>query len=126
MVQPRRIARLEKLIKAKIARVLLRDMRDPRLGFITISRVVLDRELFRCKVYWSIIGDEKVRRLNEMALEHGRKFIQHEVAEILSTRRVPRLEFLFDPSIAGSIRIQGIIDELNREREERERTGSQD
>ena len=126
MVQPRRIARLEKLIKAKIARVLLRDMRDPRLGFITISRVVLDRELFRCKVYWSIIGDEKVRRLNEMALEHGRKFIQHEVAEVLSTRRVPRLEFLFDPSIAGSIRIQGIIDELNREREERERTGSQD
>ena len=125
MVQPRRLARLEKLIKAKIARVLLRDMRDPRLGFLTISRVVLDRELFRCKVYWSIIGDEKVRRLNEMALEHGRKFIQHEVAEVLSTRRVPRREVLFDPSTARSIRLQGLLDAPNRERERRERNDPQ-
>ncbi|MEZ5990610.1 MAG: 30S ribosome-binding factor RbfA [Planctomycetota bacterium] len=116
MAAPRRIQRLEKLIKVKIASTLQRDAKDPRLGLITITRVELDRELVRCKVYWSVLGDEKARRLNEAGLQHARRFIQHEVAEVLETRTVPQLEFVFDESIEGADRVARLLEELERER----------
>jgi len=112
----RRVARLNKTIQARIAAVLLRDMKDPRLGFVTITRVEVDAELTKCRVYWSSLGNANERRLNEQALRHGRKFIQHEVGEILRTRTVPTLEFIFDESIEGAIRVTEILDELARER----------
>lgn len=117
MVQPRRLARIEKRIQQKIAQVLLRDASDPRLGFVTITRVQVDPEIQICKVYWSVLGDEKERRLNDAALQHARKFIQHEVAEILDTRTVPTLEFHFDESIQGAERISAILREIDEERQ---------
>ena len=98
----RRIARLQQQIKARVAQVISRDMADPRRGLITITKVKLDREMINCKVYWSVLGDEKVRRKNERMLNHAAKFIQHEVAGILTTRTTPRVQFEFDKSIACS------------------------
>lgn len=118
MVQPRRLARIEKRIQQKIAQVLLRDASDPRLGFLTITRVQVDPEIQICKVYWSVLGDESARRLNESALQHARKFIQHEVADILDTRTVPTLEFHFDESIQGAERISAILREIDEEKQD--------
>lgn len=112
MVSKRRTERLCSLIKARVAEVLLEEANDPRLGFVTITNVELDRELVRCKVYWSVLGGDKERRTNERALHHARKFIQHAVAEILPTRTVPALQFVFDESVEGAIRIQELLDEL--------------
>lgn len=112
----RRVARINKTIQARIAAVLHRDMKDPRLGFVTITRVEVDAELTKCRVYWSSLGTANERKLNEQALQHGRKFIQHEVGEILRTRTVPVLEFVFDESIEGAIRVSQILDDLARER----------
>lgn len=117
MVQPRRLARIEKRIKQKIAQVLLRDANDPRLGFVTITKVSVDAELQVCKVYWSVLGDASARKLNDAALQHARKFIQHEVAEILDTRNVPTLEFHFDESIEGAERISAILREIDEQKQ---------
>lgn len=113
MATERRIARLCSLIKQRVAEVLQRGMKDPRLGFVTITSVELDRELTICKVFWSVLGDEKSRKLSEKALNHGRKFVQHEVAEILPTRTVPQLQFVFDESVEGVLRVHKLLDELN-------------
>ena len=59
----RRLRRLEEQIKERIALVVLRDLQDPRLGFLTITRVELDRELEHCNVYWSVLGDEAELRV---------------------------------------------------------------
>ena len=112
MVSPRRVERLCSLIKQRVAEVLMQEAKDPRLGFITITRVELDRELERCRVYWSVFGGDGERRTNERALEHGRKFVQHAVAEILPTAKVPQISFEFDESIAGSIRLESLIKEV--------------
>jgi len=116
----RRIARLQEQIKARVARVISRDMADPRRGLITITRVKLDREMVNCKVYWSVFGDAKERSRNERMLNHAALFIQHEVAGVLTTRTVPRVQFEFDESILGAIRIDNILRELREEREARE------
>lgn len=116
----RRIARLQSLIKARVAEVVAYELADPRRGLVTITRVEVDRELTKCKVYWSVLGDEKERKLNEHMLKHAAPFVQREVAAVLSTRTTPRVSFVFDDSVEGAVRVQGIIDKLRAEREQRE------
>ena len=113
----RRIARLEQQIKARVAEVISHDISDPRRGLITITRVKLDREMVSCKVYWSVLGGEKDRQLNEHMLNHAARFIQHEVAGVLHTRTTPRIHFVYDESITGALRIDNILRELRAERQ---------
>jgi ribosome-binding factor A len=115
MATPRRIRRLCSLIKQRVAEVLQREVKDPRLGLVTITEVELDRELTVCRVFWSVLGGDKERRLNEKALGHARKFIQREVAAVLPTRTVPRLQFVFDEAIEGAIRVQKLIADIRAE-----------
>jgi ribosome-binding factor A len=117
----RRIARLQEQIKARIAEILLRELQDPKLGLVTVTRVVLDREFTQCKCYWSVIGDAQQRQRSHGALQRARGFVQREVGKDLHTRTVPRLEFVFDESIAGAIKMQTLLDSVRSEREAAER-----
>jgi len=112
----RRIKRLQEQIKERAAVVVQQEMADPRRGLITITRVEVDRELAHCKIYWSVLGDEHARSRNGQMLNHAAKFVQRELAAILHTRTVPRVQFVFDESIEGAIRIDGLIRELQDER----------
>jgi ribosome-binding factor A len=118
-VNDRRLQRLQEQIKARIAEILLRDLQDPKLGLVTVSRVELDREFTQCTVYWSALGGDRERRRTQAALHRARSFVQRAVGETLHTRTVPRLLFEFDPSIAGAIKMQGLLGELQRERQAR-------
>lgn len=118
----RRISRLQEQIKARVAQVISSEMSDPRRGLITITKVKLDREMMTCKIYWSVLGDEKERVKNERMLQHATLFIQREVARTLHTRTSPRVKFEFDESIAGALRIDDIVRELREEREHRSGT----
>ena len=115
-MNPRRIARIEQLIKARVAEILAHDISDPRRGMITISRVKVDAEMSSCLVFWSVLGGEKERKLNAEMLADAAGYVQREVAKILHTRTVPRVKFLFDESIQGAIRVQKILNELRAER----------
>lgn len=122
----RRIERLQSLIKARVAEVVAYELADPRRGLVTITRVEVDRELTKCKVYWSVLGDEKARKLNAHMLDHAAPYVQREVAAILHTRTSPRVTFLFDESIEGAVRVQGIIERLRTEREGDEEAQAED
>ncbi|MCC6669749.1 MAG: 30S ribosome-binding factor RbfA [Planctomycetes bacterium] len=116
----RRIARLEEQIKERLAEVLLREIADPRLGMVTITRVKLDREMVTATVSWSCLATSTGERSKqEHLLEHARGFLQREVAKALTTHKVPQLRFRYDESIEGSIRVQGILERLRKEREAR-------
>lgn len=108
----RRLARIKQQIKSRIATALVHELSDPRLGFVTISRVEVDRELQRCIVFWSVLGEEKTRRLSAAALEHATGRLRTEVAQVLHTRTVPRLQFRFDEGVAGAQRMRDLLDEL--------------
>jgi ribosome-binding factor A len=119
----RRIARLQEEIKARVAEILMREIADPKLGLVTVTRVELDREFTTCKVYWSVLGDDAARTRSAATLARARSFVQREVGNGLRTRTVPRLTFVFDESIAGAIRIQNLLRELNAERPAQEGAG---
>lgn len=112
----RRIQRIQELIKHRVAQVVSQELSDPRRGLITITRVKVDREMHSCEVFWSVLGDEKVRRLNERMLNDAAAFVQREIAAVLTTRTVPRLRFRFDESIEGAMRIDSLLEEIRRER----------
>lgn len=115
----RRIQRLEAQIQARVAEILMRELHDPKLGMVTVSRVELDREFTKCTVYWSTLGDGKKRAATRGALNRARGFVQREVGASLTTRTVPHLEFVFDESIEGAAKMQSTLADLRREREER-------
>ena len=118
----RRISRLQEQIKQRLAEVLLRDIADPKLGLVTITRVELDSEFTHCKAYWSVMApgkaaETKARAQSEGVLRRARGLCQREIAKAVNTRTTPHLEFVFDESIAGAIQLNQLLQDLAQERE---------
>lgn len=113
----RRLARLKQQIKQRLAQVLQRDIADPKLGLVTITRVEIDTEFSHCKAFWSVIAskdqEDYVRRNSASVLNRARGFCQREMAKVLHTRTVPHLEFHFDEGIGAAIRMNALLRELN-------------
>ena len=114
----RRIARIERQIEERLAHALIHEIADPRIGFVTISRVEVDKEMQRCIVFWSLIGDDTRRSLSAAALANAAGFLRREVARVLHTRTVPVLQFRYDESVAGAERMRNLLEELGEERGE--------
>lgn len=110
MPAPSRKARLESLLHREIAACVQSELRDPRLGFITIMRVELSDDLHLAKAWWSTLGDAKARRLAQQALEAARPFVQSRYAPAVRTRTLPILSFHYDE---GETR-RGQLDDLIR------------
>jgi ribosome-binding factor A len=118
----RRISRLQEQIKQRLAEVLLRDIADPKLGLVTITRVELDSEFTHCKAYWSVMAagtdaETKARAQSEGVLRRARGLCQREIAKAVNARKTPHLEFVFDESIAGAIKLNRLLHDLQQERE---------
>ena len=93
---PNRKARLESLLHREIATCVQQELRDPRLGFITIVRVEVTADLHNVTAYWTTLGDETQRRLASKALEQARGFVQRSYAPVVKTRLLPTLSFHYD------------------------------
>ena len=112
----RRLARLAEQIKQRLATTLQRELADPKLGLVTISRVELDKEFTQCKAYWSVLApngkEDAARRASTEVLERATGFCQREIGAVLHTRSVPRLQFVFDDGVAGAIRMRELLKDL--------------
>ncbi len=117
----RRIARLQEQIKQRLAELLQRDVADPKLGFVTISRVELDAEFTVCKAYWSVlaptsVGEAKAKTQSAEVLTRARGMLQREMGKGLATRTIPRLEFVFDEGVGGAVRVNRLLADLAKDR----------
>ncbi|MFN6145008.1 MAG: 30S ribosome-binding factor RbfA [Planctomycetota bacterium] len=117
----RRIARLQEQLKQRLAELLQRDVADPKLGFVTISRVELDAEFTVCKAYWSVlaptsVGEAKAKTQSAEVLTRARGMLQREMGKGLATRTIPRLEFVFDEGVGGAVRVNRLLADLAKDR----------
>ncbi|MBL8730862.1 MAG: 30S ribosome-binding factor RbfA [Planctomycetes bacterium] len=120
----RRLQRLQEQIKQRLAEVLQRDLADPKLGLVTITRVEVDSEFTQCRAYWSVLAgdpakEQRARRDSDSVLQKARGLCQRELGKVLHTRTVPHLEFVFDEGIRSAIRMNHLLDELKQERHAR-------
>lgn len=91
-----RKAKLESVLQREIATCIQQELKDPRLGFITVVRVEMSEDLQQVKAYYTVLGDMKKRKLAEQALAHARGFVQGRYADVVKTRRLPTLSFHYD------------------------------
>jgi len=91
--------------------MIARDLHDPGLGFITITRVQVSPDLQHARVFYTSLGDETARRNTARALQRASSFMRREIGHRLRLRRVPALEFTFDESIAHQNRVEELLQE---------------
>jgi ribosome-binding factor A len=106
-------------IRSEITGMLSRDVHDPGIGFLTVTRVEVTTDLQHARVYYTTLGDQKARRDSARALERASPFLRRQLAGRLRLRRAPELQFFYDESIEKHDRIERILMEIERERAER-------
>ena len=110
--QNTRNRRVADLVQRKLALLLQKEVKDPRLGFITVSATDLSPDLRNAKVYITSLDnnvdtDKVIEALNSMA-----GHFRHELAKDLALRVVPRLKFIFDSSVQRGSHLSSLIDSL--------------
>ena len=111
-----RQARVGDQIRVELAELIDRQVKDPGIGFLTITHVKVTPDLQLARVYYTTLGDERARRETAKALGRATPFLRRQVGQRLRLRRVPELEFFFDESIERQDRIERILQELSAER----------
>ncbi|MFI5365381.1 MAG: 30S ribosome-binding factor RbfA [Candidatus Binatia bacterium] len=107
----RRADRVAEAVREAIAAMLLRDLKDPRIGMITLTTVELSDDLRNAKVYFSCVGDAAARERSLNGLRSAAGFIKAQVTRRLKLRYAPELTFLFDPSLEVADRIAHLLKE---------------
>jgi len=106
-------ARVDGLIQAELARILSRELRDPRVRLATVSRVEVTNDLAHATVRISALGSDEDRAQALEALEHARGFVRRELARSVRLRTVPELHFKLDRGPEHSQRISDILENLH-------------
>jgi ribosome-binding factor A len=98
----RRTERVGEQIRAELARLLHEEVTDPRIGFVTLTRVDVSPDLSNARVYWSALAseDSDAVSISEAGLESAAGFLRHRIARVLQLKRVPELRFRYDSSLA--------------------------
>jgi ribosome-binding factor A len=91
------------------------EVHDPKVGFITLTRVQVSADLQVARVYYTSLGDAAARKDTQKALDRATPFLRRQIGSRVQLRRVPEMEFRFDESIANQDRIEQILKELHQE-----------
>jgi ribosome-binding factor A len=100
-------------IRSELADLLAREVHDPGIGFVTLTRVRVSPDLQQARVLYTVLGDEKARSASARALERAAPFLRRKLGARLRLRRSPEIIFTYDDSIAGQDRIEQILNELH-------------
>jgi ribosome-binding factor A len=91
------------------------ELKDPRIGMVTVTGVVVTPDLGEAVVYVSVLGNEKRRRATLTGLESARGVLQARINRELSLRKTPTLRFAYDESVERGVRMTKLIDDLAAE-----------
>ncbi len=105
--------------------LLVREVKDPAIGFVTLTRVKMSPDLQLVRVYYTLMGDDKAKRDTQRALERATPFLRRHIAARVRLRRVPELRFQFDQSVEHQDRIERILLDLADERRARGETADE-
>ena len=106
-----RMRRVNEALKEVLSTHIAGDLRDPRVGFVTVTSVETSPDLRRARVFVSVLGDEEERARTLAGLDASHGYLQSQVASELRLKRTPVLEFVYDDSIDTGMRITGLLKE---------------
>ena len=106
-----RMRRVNEAMKEVLSTHIAGDLRDPRVGFVTVTSVETSPDLRRARVYVSVLGTEEERTRSLEGLEASHGYLQTQVAAELRMKRTPVVEFVYDDSIDTGMRISGLLED---------------
>jgi ribosome-binding factor A len=115
MSQGSRPDRVADQLRSELALMLAREVHDPGIGFVTLTRVHVSPDLQQARVMYTALGDDKSRAGTARALERAAPFLRRQIGQRLRLKRAPELKFVYDESVAGQDRIEQILHELQGE-----------
>ena len=123
MAQGSRPERVGEEILQELGVLLVREVHDPGIGFVTLTRSKVSPDLQLVRIYYTLIGDDKAKRETQKALERATPFLRRQIGARVRLRRVPELRFEFDQSVEHQDRIERILLDLEEERKARAAAG---
>lgn len=104
--------RVADLLHHEISQLLIKGIKDPRIGFVTITGVVVSDDLKEAKVYYSLIGTEEDKKAASAGLKSSTGFIRSSLRKLLALKHIPNLHFRFDSSLEYGERIERLLKEV--------------
>ncbi len=116
----KRTSRIGDFLKQELAGLIQLEVRDPRVGMVSVTGVEVSRDLSHASVYVTVLGKDSAEEAAESiaALNHAAGFLRSQIAKISNARTTPKLRFVFDASIGRGARMSKLIDDavaLDRE-----------
>ena len=103
--------RVDEAVREVLSDAISHQLKDPRVGFVTVTAVETAVDLRRARVYVSVLGDEKVRRRSLQGLASAHGILQSAVARELRLKHTPTLEFVYDDTAERGMRIARLLEE---------------
>ncbi len=104
-----RLRRVDEAMREVLSEAVTKEIKDPRVGFVTVTAVDTASDLRHAKVYISVLGDDGVRQRSLDGLRSAHGFLQRRVADELRIKHTPTLEFLYDDSLDRGLRIEALL-----------------
>jgi len=109
--------RVAQLIKTEVSSILQTRVRDPEIGFVTVTHVEISPDLRHAKVFVSVLAGSVERERSMRALRRAEAFVRTELAQALELRYAPEVVFVYDASVERAARIFQLLAEIERARE---------
>ncbi len=106
-----RMRRVDEAVRAVLSDAITKDLKDPRVGFVTVTGVKTSPDLRHARVYVSVLGDDPTRAASIEGLRSAHGFLQSRVAAELTLKHTPALTFEYDESIDRGMRISSLLDQ---------------
>lgn len=106
-----RLRRVAEQIRRELAELIRLEVKDPRVGMVTLTDVEVTADYAHAKVFFTLLGSEQALRETAHALEHAAGFLRTQLSHRLRLRTVPQLRFVYDASVERGLRLSRLIDE---------------
>ena len=116
-MEGKRSEKVGDLIQKEISQMLLKSIKDPRIGFVTITRVTVSDDCRFAKVYFSVAGTQAQRENSVKGLDSAKGYVRKELGRRIRLRYTPDIMFQFDPSIEYAIHMEELIQSIHQGKE---------
>ena len=110
----RRTERLGEEVREEVAQLIAGELKDPRIGFVTVTRVEVTPDLRTARVYVGVLGTEKQKQASLAGLRQAAGFLRRALGQSLRLRYTPELVFTYDEGLEASDRVAQLLAEISR------------
>jgi ribosome-binding factor A len=110
----RRTERLGEEVREEVAQLIAGELKDPRIGFVTVTRVEVSPDLRTARIYVGVLGTEKKRQASLAGLRQAAGFLRRALGQSLRLRYTPELVFIYDEGLEASDRVAQLLAEIRR------------